>query len=126
MPSDLVDAIGRNIDAFAYIALVLVLMVTAIHADKRYTQERDRNTRLERRIQSLVLVVRFQQTLVDAKMPEPQSIEIDEPLDLSVDAMISKMGYCLSCHRLKAPSHFATTQHLRLEDNLVTPDKEGH
>lgn len=129
MLADLVDSLGRNIDALAYVLLIVVLVATAIHADRRYDQERKTSERLERRIQSLVLVVRFQQSLVDAKLPDATPVdENTEVLDLSVDALISKMGYCLSCHRLKAPSHFATTQHLRLEDNNLhgAPDTERH
>lgn len=128
MLADLVDSLGRNLDALAYVALIVVLVVVAIHSDRRFTDERTRNERLERRIQSLVLVVQFQQALVDAKMPEVQPDTPDEEmLDLSVDALISKMGYCLSCHRLRAPSHFQQTDHVQLEDPaLVQPEKEGH
>jgi hypothetical protein len=133
MLTDLADALGQHIDALAYVALIVVLMVVAIHSDRRYTDERDRNERLQRRIQSLVLVVRFQQTLVDAKLPDQPTTVADvdlepEILDLSVDAMIARMGYCLTCHRLRAPAHFKQTDHLQLEDpNLHgATDTEGH
>lgn len=121
MLADLTDALGRNIDALAYVALIIVLVAVAIHADKRYTQERKHNERLVRRIQSLSLVVRFQQSLVDAKLPEVQptpadELDPDEIPDLSVDGYITQLRYCLTCHRLRAPSHFTTTQHLQLEE----------
>jgi len=130
MAEDLLDALGRNVDALAYVALVVVLVVTTISTDRRYTKERRHTENLERRIRSLVLVVRFQQSLVDAKLPEPQTgttVEGDvEILDLSVDGLISRLGYCLSCHRLKAPSHFDQTGHLRLEDENLGADYERH
>jgi hypothetical protein len=131
MTTDLLDALERNLDSIAYILLVVVLMAVAIHADHRFTQERNRSENLERRIRSLVLVVRFQQSLVDAKLPEPETVTTArgeaEYLDLSVDGLISRLGYCLTCHRLKAPAHFVQTDHLRLEDdNLTGADHERH
>jgi len=118
MLSDVIDSLGRNIDALAYIALIVMLVAVAIHADKRYDQERQRNIVLERRIRSLTLVTRFQDTLL--KVAETDEPVADEPagevLDLSVDTMIRQLGYCLTCHRLKAPAHFNQTDHLRLED----------
>lgn len=119
MLSDVIDSLGRNIDALAYITLVVMLVAVAIHADKRYDQERQRNIVLERRIRSLTLVTRFQDTLL--KVDEVKEPAADEPagevLDLSVDTMIRQLGYCLTCHRLKAPQHFNSTDHLRLEDD---------
>lgn len=119
MLSDVIDSLGRNLDALAYVVLVVVLVAVAIHADKRYDQERQRNIVLERRIRSLTLVTRFQDTML--KVTETDEPAADEPagevLDLSVDTMIRQLGYCLTCHRLKAPSHFNDTDHLRLEDD---------
>lgn len=125
LPNIWLDALGRNIDALAYVFLVLTLVVTTITADRRYTTERHRNEKLQRRIQSLVLVVQFQQALIEAEkqeLPAEKELVEIEPLDLSVDAMISRMGYCLTCHRLKAPAHFKLTDHLRLEDENYIPD----
>lgn len=120
--------LDEHIANLAYVALVLVLAITAFHADHRFTEERNRNEGLERRIRSLTLVIRFQQTLVDAKLPETEpDHDRVEVLDLSVDHLISKMGYCLTCHRLKAPTHFAETDHLQLEDPHISGVKtEGH
>lgn len=123
MLNDLLGGLDRHLDAIAYVALVVVLMAVAIHADKRYTQERTRNEVLQRRIRSLTLVVRFQDTML--KVDEPAAVEpVVEVLDLSVDAMIRQLGYCLSCHKLKAPSHFTDTDHLRLEDDQLIRDQE--
>jgi hypothetical protein len=126
MPADLVDSLGRNIDALAYVFLVVVLVITTITADRRYTAERHRNVQLERRIRSLVLVVQFQDALISnheqAVLPAPQVVDPEDLFGLPVDAMISKMGYCLTCNRLKAPSHFTQTDHLRLEDEHIIPE----
>lgn len=119
MLSDVIDSLGRNLDALAYIALVVMLVAVAIHTDKRFDQERQRNIVLERRIRSLTLLTRIQDALL--KVTETDEPAADEPagevLDLSVDAMILQLGYCLTCHRLKAPNHFTSTDHLRLEDD---------
>lgn len=126
------EAIDQYLDSVVYILLIIVLVVTAVHADRRYDQERSRNEALERRIRSLSLVVRFQQSLVDAQLPEPETtptiVGEAEVVDLSVDGLISRMGYCLTCHRLKAPSHFQQTDHLRLEDDSLVhgPSPERH
>lgn len=128
MPTDLVDALGRNIDALAYVFLVVTLVITSITSDRRYTAERHRNIQLERRIRSLVLVVQFQDALIsthDQAKPDPIPPAPADPEDLfgmPVDAMISKMGYCLTCNRLKAPGHFTQTDHLRLEDEHIIPE----
>lgn len=123
MLKDALSALDQHLDALAYVALVVVLVAVAIHADKRYTQERIRNEVLQRRIRSLTLVVRFQDTML--KVDEPAAPEpVVEVLDLSVDTMIRQLGYCLTCHRLKAPSHFNDTDHLRLEDDKLIPDTE--
>jgi hypothetical protein len=94
-------------------------VAVAIHADKRYDQERQRNIVLERRVRSLTLVTRFQDTLLKVNETEEQAADEPDPqvLDLSVDHMIRQLGYCLTCHRLKAPAHFKLTDHLRLEDD---------
>lgn len=126
------ETIDQYLDSVVYILLIIVLVVTAVHADRRYDQERSRNEALERRIRSLSLVVRFQQSLVDAQLPEPETtptiVGEAEVVDLSVDGLISRMGYCLTCHRLKAPSHFQQTDHLRLEDDSLVhgPSPERH
>lgn len=126
------EAIDQYLDSVVYILLIIVLVVTAVHADRRYDEERSRNEALERRIRSLSLVVRFQQSLVDAQLPEPETTPTTvgeaEVVDLSVDGLISRMGYCLTCHRLKAPSHFQQTDHLRLEDDSLVhgPSPERH
>ena len=120
---ELLEGLDRHLDALAYVALVVVLVAVAIHADKRYDQERTRNIVLERRIRSLTLVVRMQDTLL--KVDEPEAPEATpEVLDLSVDAMIRQLGYCLTCHRLKAPEHFNDSTHLRLEDDQLVPREE--
>jgi hypothetical protein len=127
MLADLIDALGRNIAELAYVFLVVVLVATTVHADKRYSQERSRTDALERRVRSLVLVVRFQDAALTAKLT-PATPVTDEPevLDLSVDAMISQLGYCLTCHRLKAPVHFTQTDHLQLEDEDLVQRNERH
>ena len=120
---ELLEGLDRHLDALVYVLLVVMLVAVAIHADKRYDQERTRNIVLERRIRSLTLVVRMQDTLL--KVDEPEAPEATpEVLDLSVDAMIRQLGYCLTCHRLKAPEHFNDSTHLRLEDDQLVPREE--
>ena len=128
MLKDALAALDQHLDALAYVALVVMLVAVAIHADHRYTQERNRNVVLERRIRSLNLVVRFQDAVAVATTPEPAvPVGTAELETLSVDAMIAQLGYCLTCHRLKAPVHFTQTDHLRLEDNdLASPRREEH
>ena len=121
---DLLEGLTRHLDAIAYVALVVVLVAVAIHADRRYDEERTRNEVLQRRIRSLTLVVRFQDTMLKVDEPAPP-VSHPEVLDLSVDAMIRQLGYCLTCHRLKAPAHFVDEPtHVRLEDDQHIPDIE--
>lgn len=124
MLKDALGLLDRHLDSLIYIALVVMLVVVAIHADKRYDEERLRNEKLERRIRSLTLVVRFQDTMLKVDEPAPVDTSRSEVLDLSVDSMIRQLGYCLTCHRLKAPGHFTETDHLRLEDDQLIPDTE--
>lgn len=116
MLKDALSALDQHLDALAYVALVVVLVAVAIHADKRYDQERTRNIKLERRIRSLTLIIRTQDTLLKADEPEAH-VAGAEVLDLSVDVMVAQLGYCLTCHKLRAPSHFDDDGHVRLDDD---------
>lgn len=124
MLKDLLGGLDQHLDSLIYIALVVMLVAVAVHADKRYDEERTRNEKLERRLRSLMLVVRFQDTVLKVDEPAPVDTARVEILDISVDAMIRQLGYCLTCHKLKAPSHFTETDHLRLEDDKLIPDSE--
>jgi hypothetical protein len=144
MLADLVDSLGRNIDALGLVLLIVMLTAVAVHADRRYTDERNRNEQLNievanlnRRNRSLQLIVQFQDStltnleaaLTRAADEEAEPSVSTEPVTelegKPIDEVIMAMEFCLSCHKLAAPSHFKLTKHLALGDNSLEATTEG-